>query len=130
MRLKDIMTTKVRCVRPGEALTKAASIMERDGIHHLVVCNRGRVVGVLSASALQTRGAEGVGRVGDAVLPHRVVLGSPEMTVRQAAHLMRDRPESALPVVSGTRLVGIVTVSDLLAVLERPASRSPLHSRH
>ena len=118
MRLKDIMTTNVRCVRPEETLTKAASIMQRRGIHHLVVCDGPRIVGVLSESALQTRDAEGVAKVGDAVL-RRVILGSPEMTVRQAAHLMRNRADSALPVVSGKRLVGIVTVSDLLAILER-----------
>ena len=37
MRLKDIMTTNVRCVRRDETLTRAASIMQRRGIHHLVV---------------------------------------------------------------------------------------------
>ncbi|HET7219225.1 MAG TPA: CBS domain-containing protein [Vicinamibacterales bacterium] len=118
MRLKDIMTTNVRCVRPDQTLARAAAIMQRRGIHHLVVCDGRRIVGVLSESALQTRDAEGVAKVGDAV-PRRVILGTPEMTVRQAAHLMRNRADSALPVVSGTRLVGIVTVSDLLAVLER-----------
>jgi CBS domain-containing protein len=130
MRLKDIMSTNVRCVRRDETLTRAASIMQRRGIHHLVVCDGARIVGVLSESALQTRDAEGVARVGDAVA-RRVVLGSPEMTVRQAAHLMRNRPDSALPIVSGKRLVGIVTVTDLLAVLEEQeaamavAGRSP-----
>ena len=118
MRLKDIMTTHVECVRPDETLARAASLMRRRRIHHLVVADGRRIIGVLSESALQTRDAEGVAKVGDAV-PRHVVLGSPEMTVRQAAHLMRNRADSALPIVSGTRLVGIVTVSDLLAVLER-----------
>ena len=118
MRLKDIMTTNVRCVRPDVTLAKAAAIMRRRGIHHLVVCDGHRIVGVLSEGALQTRDAEGVAKVGDAV-PRRVILGSPEMTVRQAAHLMRNRADSALPIVAGKRLVGIVTVSDLLTVLEQ-----------
>lgn len=118
MRLKDIMTTNVRCVRPDVSLTKAASIMQRRGIHHLVVCDGSRILGVLSESALQTRDAEGVAKVGDAVR-RRVILGAPDMTVRQAAHLMRDRADSALPIVAGKRLVGIVTVSDLLAILEQ-----------
>ena len=97
MRLKDIMTTNVRCVRRDETLTRAASIMQRRGIHHLVVA-MAPASSALRASALQTRDAEGVAKVGDAVA-RRVVLGSPEMTVRQAAphaHLPRQRPADRL----------------------------------
>ena len=39
------------------------------------------------------------------------------MTIRQAASLMRGRAVKALPVFEQQRLVGIVTVSDLLDLL-------------
>ena len=56
-------------------------------------------------------------------------------TVRRAANLMRGRTIGCLPVVERGRLVGILTVSDLLELLgrgvDRPASptRRVLHHR-
>jgi CBS domain-containing protein len=44
-------------------------------------------------------------------------------TVREAARIMRERRIGGLPVLEGTRLVGMVTDSDLLALLStRPPS--------
>jgi CBS domain-containing protein len=134
MRLKDIMSTKVEAIRPDETLTRAQTLMKVRGIHHLVVMDGRQVVGMLNAGTLQVRDAEGVTRVGDAMSRH-VVAGTPEMTIRQAANLMRGRAESALPVVAGDKLTGIVTVSDLLDVLGRgvdravPKPRATLRSR-
>jgi CBS domain-containing membrane protein len=48
-----------------------------------------------------------------------VVTATPASSVRRAASLMRRRGIGCLPVVERDRLVGIVTVSQLLAVLER-----------
>ncbi len=118
MRLQDIMSTNVEAVGPGETLVRAERRMRRRGIHHLVVVKDHQVLGVISEAALQTRLAEGVATVQDAMFRHMLV-ASPEMTVTQAARMMRGRPEGALPVFAGKRLAGIVTVSDLLDVLGR-----------
>jgi CBS domain-containing protein len=126
MRLKDIMSTKVEAVRPDETLERAHALMRLRGIHHLAVVDRHQVVGLLTEGVLAVREAEGVAKVADAMGRH-VATGTPDMTVRQAANLMRGRTEGALPVVAGARLVGIVTVSDLLDVLgggvDRPAPK-------
>jgi CBS domain-containing protein len=122
MRLKDIMSTKVEAVRPGETLARAQAMMRLRRIHHLVVIDHHQVVGMLTEGALQVREAEGVARVEDA-MSRRVATGTPEMTVRQAANLMRGRAEGALPVLAGQQLAGIVTVSDLLDVLGRGVDR-------
>ena len=133
MRLHDIMSTKVEAVRPGETLDCAERRMRRRGIHHLVVVSRGKVVGVVSEAALQTRLAEGVATIQDAMFRH-ILVARPDMTVTEAARMMRGRPEGALPVFAGARLVGIVTISDLLDVLgNRPRvtgkrSRSERHA--
>jgi CBS domain-containing protein len=124
MRLKDIMSTKVEAVRPEETLEHAQALMRRRHIHHLVVVARHKVVGILTEGVLQIRGAEGVERVEDAMSRH-FVTGAPEMTVRDAANLMRGRAEGAIPVIRGQTLAGIVTVSDLLDVLGRRVSLVP-----
>ncbi len=123
MRLDDIMSTHVESIRAGETLEQADRQMRLTGIHHLVVVDGHKVVGLLGAAALQTCIAEGVGKVEDAMFRH-VATAKPDMTVTEAARMMRGRPEGALPVLSGKRLAGIVTISDLLDVLGGRSRRS------
>ena len=52
-------------------------------------------------------------RVRDVMTPHVEVV-SPEDTLREAAELMRAVDAGALPVVSGSSLVGMVTDRDIV----------------
>ena len=114
MRLDAIMTRPVEIISPRASIRTAQRLLTLKAIHHLVVVDRDTVVGLLTAETLKDRGAEGATRVGDAMLRNIIVL-SPEMTVREAADLMMaERSQTAVPVVGNNRLVGIVTVSDLL----------------
>jgi CBS domain-containing protein len=71
-------------------------------------------VGLLTQDILKNRKGEGATKVEDAML-RNITLAAPEMTVREAAVLMTPgHAQTAVPVVSNQRLVGIVTVSDLL----------------
>ena len=128
MRLQDIMSTKVESVRPTETLARAQTLMRLRRIHHLVVVDHRQVVGMLTEGALQIREAEGVAKVEDA-MSHHALTGTPEMTVRQAAILMRGRADGALPVFANERLAGIVTISDLLDVLGRAGERAAAKPR-
>jgi CBS domain-containing protein len=122
MRVQEIMSTNVQATRPTETVTRAKALMRLRGIHHLVVIERQQVVGLLTESALETAAAEGIERVED-VMSRHVAMGSPTMTIRQAANLMRGRIEGALAVMDHGKLTGIVTVSDLLDVLGRGVDR-------
>jgi acetoin utilization protein AcuB len=123
MLLKDIMSSRIESIGPGRTLGDAYERMQRRGIHHLVVTSRGQIVGMVTAGEVEARMAEGIARVEDA-MSRRVPIGLPEMTIAQAARLMRNSSQSALPVFDGRRLVGIVTISDLLDVLGRRNRRS------
>jgi acetoin utilization protein AcuB len=48
-----------------------------------------------------------------------VATAAPDTTVREAANLLRGRHIGCLPIVEDGRLVGIVTVADLLDLLAR-----------
>ena len=48
MRLQDIMSTNVKTVPPGATVGEARSFMRAQGIHHLLVRDGKRVVGVVS----------------------------------------------------------------------------------
>lgn len=122
MRLTAIMKTEVEVISPHASVASAGRRLRLKSIHHLVVVEHDIVVGLLTADILKSRRAEGARKVEDAML-RNITLATPEMTVREVAELMTPgHAQTAVPIVSGQRLVGIVTVSDLLN-LARTASR-------
>jgi acetoin utilization protein AcuB len=113
------MAKDVQTVPPSMPAKDAWELMQRFGIRHLVVTAGSDVIGILSdRDAGGKRG--GMLRVRSTVgdlMTMPVVTISPLETVRKAANLMRGRTIGSLPVVAGDRLVGIVTISDLLTLV-------------
>ena len=125
MRVQDMMTQGVKTVSAATAADEAWNVMRVNGIHHLVVTKGKQVVGVLSdRDAGGTRGpcVRANHAVADLMTTPAVTV-EPTTTVRQAANLMRGRSIGCLVVVDATRVVGIVTVSDLLALIGRGFDR-------
>ncbi|HUK36622.1 MAG TPA: CBS domain-containing protein [Vicinamibacterales bacterium] len=128
MRVQEVMSGSVRTVPANTPAERAWSLMKTDGIHHLVVTDGRRIVGVLSDKDAGGRSAAAAFRNGKTVeelMTKPVVTIAPDATVRRAANIMRGRTIGCLPVIRGNRLVGIVTTADLLTVVgggaERPA---------
>jgi acetoin utilization protein AcuB len=118
--MQEIMSTPAETIAPGTSVAEARARMKRDGIHHLLVSDRGQIVGVISSRDLigATRGTE----VSE-LMTTRVVTASPRDTVRDAANLLRGRGVGCLPIVDRGRAVGMVTIADLLELIGRGASR-------
>ncbi|MEO8077932.1 MAG: CBS domain-containing protein [Acidobacteriota bacterium] len=128
MRVSEVMTGKVQTVDQHERIERARTLMRLRGIHHLVVVEGLRIVGLVSSEMLDRGEAEGIAHVEDIMLRH-VLVASPELTITRAAKLLRGRTAGALPVVAHDRLVGIVTVSDLLDLIGRGAAQPVATSR-
>ena len=137
MRVAEIMTEGVQTVQATMAASEAWELMRRKRIRHLVVMDGAEVQGVLSDRDAGGRSGANVRvqhTVGDLMTTAAVTV-PPDATVRRAANLMRGRTIGCLPVIDRKRLVGIVTVSDLLDLLgrgtDRPmqAQRRGLHHR-
>jgi CBS domain-containing protein len=130
------MSEPVETVPPAMRLTEARDLMHGLRVHHLIVKEAGKIVGVLSASDVAPSRTKGAGGelVGD-VMSLNVASIDQNETVRKAANLMQGRSIGCLAVTGERQLVGIVTVSDLLRLLgkggERRASaeRASLHYR-
>ncbi len=116
MRVREIMSTEVKTIQPDEPAWLALEKMRSEGIHHLVVMDGRSVVGVAStrdlAEARTGEAWKGL-RVSE-LMAHAPVCVKPDLPVKRAANLLRGRSIGCLPVVDGGKLVGIVTVSDLL----------------
>ncbi len=116
MRLGEIMTREVKTVAPRESADAAYQRMRLNRIRHLVVVEGKRVLGIVSERDLGgSRGAANrSGRTVEDFMSRDVATASPETTIRQAANLLRGRTIGCLPVMDDSKLVGIVTVTDLL----------------
>lgn len=125
MRLGDIMSTPVFTISQRAGVAEAEATMREKGVRHLVVLDGRDVAGVLSRRDLGEAG-RGEGVAG--AMSRTVVTASPRTTVREAANLLRGHTVGCLPVMDKGRLVGMVTISDLLTLLgqgvERPVPRS------
>jgi CBS domain-containing protein len=130
MRAMDFMTDEVRTVVPSEPADHAWEVMEHNGIHHVVVAEGRRVVGILSDADLGGPHGESVraGRTAGELMKTQVTKAGSKTTVREAANLMRGTSSGCLLIVYSGRLVGILTALDLLELLghgvERPATQT------
>lgn len=116
------MTRNPKTVSPDDPLSFAARILREHRFHHLPVVEGGRLVGILSDADLRnasygTMPAEG-GTAED--LPVREAMRTevwsvtPDDSVEDALLILTREKFGALPVLSGDRLVGIITRADLL----------------
>lgn len=122
MRITEVMTEDVRTVPPTMSAMAAWSLMKERGIHHLVVTRKAEVMGVLSTRDISPQGRRP--KIPDSVTVEDL-MSSPILTVeqgetiRKASHLMKGRTVGCLPVTKNGKLVGILTMADLLGLLDR-----------
>ena len=117
-RLRDVMTTGVETVAPGDTIRFAAEKMEALDVGSLPVCDGERLVGVVTDRDLAVR-AVANGRdpnrtaVVEAMTPE-LVYALEEQGIDDAVELMREHEIRRLPIVDDRRrLVGIVALADL-----------------
>lgn len=131
-RVRDWMTTDPITVGIGLSLWGARARMEKDEIRRLLVVDGERLVGVITwGDVAEAWPSEFIGlepveirelmaRVSvDEVMATDLATIDPDATVAEAANLMFERRIGALPVVVGSRAVGILTSSDILQGLVR-----------
>jgi len=118
------MTRNPKAVSPDDPLSFAAGILRENRFHHLPVVDGGRLVGILSDTDLRNASftaipAEGEGGpAGDRpvreAMRTEVWSVTPDDSVEDALLILTREKFGALPVLSGDRLVGIITRADLL----------------
>jgi acetoin utilization protein AcuB len=126
MRLEEIMSKNVAKVDADTGAERALTQMRERDLHHLVVVEGERLVGVVAREDLAA--AAPAAPVRD-LMSRRVVVAAPATTVREAANLLRGHHIGCLPVVDDDAIVGMVTVSDLLELLGRGVERPVTESK-
>jgi acetoin utilization protein AcuB len=139
MKVRDVMTRDPITIDPEAAVGTAVDVMRSKRIRHLpVVDDAGALVGLVTdrdlrhaalAPAMQEylpvsahRRAQRLGeaienlRVRD-VMTWAVITTGPEAPLMYAALIMFESRVGSLPVLEGTRLVGLLTEQDVLKAL-------------
>lgn len=116
--LQDKGTT-VYTISPDDTVFRALEVMaERDVGALVVVDGSGAVVGVFSerdyARKVILHGRASRDLQVNAIMSSQVVTVTPEQTVSDCMRLMTGRRVRHLPVVDGGRLVGLVSIGDVV----------------
>jgi acetoin utilization protein AcuB len=117
MRVAERMTPNPSVVRLGDSLAAARVIMQAEGLRHLPVIERKRVLGIISDRDLRQHTNEMTETLVETVMTADPVTVSPHASVEEAASLMLVERIGCLPVVEDGGLVGIITTTDLLRAL-------------
>ncbi len=120
--IAEIMRREVMTLSTRTPADEAWAAMRDEGVRHAIVTSRGTLVGVVSDRDLggPRSGAGRRSRTVAELMTREVVTTTPQSTVASAARQMREARIGCLPVLSGGRVVGVVTTSDLIALLEVP----------
>ena len=127
------MTRNVTTLRNDTHLLDAALMIRRTGKRHVpIVDENGKLVGIisdrdvsrLSPSMLANMTPEDYNRVFEATpitaaMTKNPITIAPDASVREAVNILYTKRVSALPVVDGDQLVGIVTITDMLGLLNQ-----------
>ncbi len=123
MKVRDLINhTPPPTASPEESAGRAWERMHELKVDHLVVVHEGDVVGVVSRHDLGGPSGGSHRRMGRTVgnLMHGdLVTVTPETSVRRAVSLMRHHGVGCLPVLRNGKLVGLVSVGQLLELLEQ-----------
>lgn len=124
MIVEQMMKTNVLTLQPSNSIKDAISLLRESKIRHLPITdNEGKVVGIVSDRDIKdaTPSNRMVGHNQDIystpleeIMTKNPITGHPLDFVEEVATIFYDQQIGCLPIVSGGKLVGIVTETDLL----------------
>lgn len=105
-------------VTPESTVFEALKVMADKGIGALLVLESGKLVGILSerdyARKVILKGKSSHDTPVREIMTDKVVYVQPGQTVEECMALMTDKHIRHLPVFDGERLVGVVSIGDLV----------------
>jgi CBS domain-containing protein len=121
MTVRAILDTKghnVQSVEPDAKLSSAVKILAERKIGAVLVMSKGRIEGILSerdiVRVLGERGASVLDEPVDAVMTRKVVSCKQSDTVAEIMEMMTVGKFRHLPVVDGERVVGLISIGDVV----------------
>jgi CBS domain-containing protein len=118
MELKDIMVKNVITVNPNATVKHAAKLMNQHNIGCLIVVGKGKVVGIVTERDILRKIVESSKdpektKVSE-IMSTKLLVAAPNMDIVDAAKMMLQRKIKKLPIVTNKKLVGLVSLTDIV----------------
>jgi CBS domain-containing protein len=139
--VETIMTRAPHTLEANRSVGAVLSLMREYGISHVPIVDGGKLVGMVSIADIlenifwpqrrQTTGdivgekIETLGVSVKGIMATPVITVDPKTSLREAEQYMHNRDISCLVVISGERLVGIVTKLDFLEPISQLETKTP-----
>jgi acetoin utilization protein AcuB len=116
MQVKNQMSRRVVTISPDTSILRAMEAMRENSIRHLPVVQGEDLVGLVTEGDLRQASLLSlVDKVSiEDIMIKKPLTISPEASVEEAAKIIYRHKIGGLPVVRGRKLVGIITIVDLL----------------
>ncbi|MHB1869744.1 MAG: CBS domain-containing protein [Steroidobacteraceae bacterium] len=129
--VRDLLASKpatLCSIAPDAPVLEAVRAMAEHGIGALLVMNAGTLAGIVSerdyARKVVLRGRASADTPVAQIMSSPVLTVSPETTVQQCMVLMTERRIRHLPVVDNGRVIGIVSIGDVVKSLIEEQQRT------
>jgi CBS domain-containing protein len=116
--VRDIMSKDVRVVRPDSSVKEVVATMNKFNIGSIIVVQGDRPVGIITERDILRRIVEPC--LAPEILTARQIMTSPLLTISEtasideAAQLMAKKKVKKLPVMDKKKLIGIITLTDIV----------------
>ena len=108
----------VHFIHPDASVFDALKMMAENDIGSLVVLEGGKLVGVITerhyAREIVLKGRTSPGTLVRDIMSTKVIYARPDQSVEECMAVMTARAVRHLPVLEGGRLVGIVSIGDMV----------------
>ena len=118
--IKQVLDQKddVHCIHPDASVFDALKMMAENNIGSLVVLENGKLVGLIAerhyAREIVLKGRTSPGTLVRDIMSTKVIYARPDQSVEECMAVMTARAVRHLPVLEGGRLVGIVSIGDMV----------------
>lgn len=118
LKLEEIMVKDIVTVKADASVKKAVELMNKHEIGCLIVVNEGKPVGIVTERDMLKRiihePREPEKTKVTEIMSKPLITVTPKISAGDAAKLMLERKIKKLPVIENGRLVGLVTLTDLV----------------
>jgi CBS domain-containing protein len=119
--VKQILDAKgydIWSVNPADSVLDSLKMMSDKGVGALLVMNDEKLVGIVTerdyARKVILEGKSSADTTVQAIMSDKVLCVSPERTVDQCMALMTDKRARHLPVVDHKKVIGVLSIGDLV----------------
>lgn len=136
--VREYMTSPAASITRDARLLDAALALRRSGFRHLPIVDGETLVGIITDRDIQRFAPSLLGNVSqeeynaifeetplEKVMTRNLFTVTADTPIREAAAILHDKKLGCVPVVDGEKLVGIITVTDMLRLLHRLLSGAP-----